>query len=476
MELLLNKCGNHVDCDLKIILYFKESELHSLDEKTKQLVFEQEKLDAKFGSMFYLPYAPDEKKYLFVGLGKKEDFDYAQLREIGSKVAQKLKTFKNVQNAKVCFCSFDDQPSALKIFTQGFYIGDYSFDKYKSEKKEENSNPNLYVCLKEPETCEKVFNDAKITIEAMNFARDLINEPACAVYPEIIAQTAQNIQGLETKIYNKQEIEEMKMGAFLGVAQGSIHEPKFIHMKYTPSGEIKKKIAIIGKSITFDSGGLDIKPATSMRNMKEDMSGSACVLGIMNVLPKLCPNVEVHGIIATCENMPSGKAYKPGDVLIAKNGKTIEVDNTDAEGRLTLADALCYADELGVDEIVDIATLTGACMVALGSSCAGIMGTNQELVNTLIECGKQGGEKLWQLPMFDEYFEPLQSDIADMKNSGSRYGGASSAACFLSKFVENKNWAHIDIAGTAFVSKSAKEMLKGAAGAGVRTLIEYILK
>ena len=475
MEFILKHCEQTPKCDLKIVLYFKESSLDKLDNSVKKIIFDEEKIDGKFCSMFYLPYSPVEQKFLFVGLGEKEDFEIEQIREVGSKVVQKLKTMKNISTARVCFCEIEDKITAIKNFTQGAFIANYDFDKYKTEKTEK-TNQTLYICTKSEEESKPVFEKAKYTIEAMNYARDLINEPACTVYPEIIAQKALELNEIETIIYNKNQIEEMKMGAFLGVGQGSIHEPKFIHMKYTPKCTPKKKIAIIGKSITFDAGGLDLKPPTSMRNMKEDMSGSACVLGIMSVLPKLCPDIEVHGIIASCENMPSGKAYKPGDILTAKNGKTIEVDNTDAEGRLTLADALCYADELGVDEIIDIATLTGACMVALGSTCAGIFGTNQEMVNKLIDCGKKGGEKMWQLPMFDDYFEPLKSDIADMKNSGSRYGGASSAAVFLSKFVENENWAHIDIAGTAFVQKSSKEMLKGAAGAGVRTLCEYIMQ
>ena len=238
----------------------------------------------------------------------------------------------------------------------------------------------------------------------------------------------------------------------------------------------RKKIAIIGKGITFDSGGLDIKPASSMLTMKDDMSGAACVLGIMSVLREFRPQVEVHGIIAACENMPGGNAYKPGDILTAMNGKTIEVDNTDAEGRLTLADAICYASELDVDEIIDIATLTGACMVALGSNAAGVMGNDEALVKNLINTAAKNGERFWELPMWDEYFDSLKSDIADMKNTGSRWGGASTAGKFLEKFVKNAKWAHIDIAGVAFLEKPQKELIKGATGAGVRTLLNYILE
>ena len=198
-----------------------------------------------------------------------------------------------------------------------------------------------------------------------------------------------------------------------------------------------------------------------MLNMKDDMSGSACVIAVMKALPKLCPDVEVHGIIAACENMPSGSSYKPGDILTAKNGKTIEVDNTDAEGRLTLADALCYACELEVDEVVDIATLTGACMVALGSAASGIMGNNDEFVKDIIETGKYVGEKFWQLPMWQEYRDNMNSDVADMKNTGTRYGGASAAGMFLKEFVtDNVKWAHLDVAGTAFLDKPQKNLVK----------------
>ena len=213
-----------------------------------------------------------------------------------------------------------------------------------------------------------------------------------------------------------------------------------------------------------------------MLTMKDDMSGAACVLAVMRALKEFNPQVEVHGIIAACENMPSGTSYKPGDILTAKNGKTIEVDNTDAEGRLTLADALCFASELGVDEVIDIATLTGACMVALGTVAAGIMGNDDDMIAKLIETGCRNGETMWKLPMFPEYKDSLKSDIADMKNTGSRNGGASIAGVFLKEFVKDVKWAHIDIAGVAYLDKPQKELIKGATGAGVRTLLNYILQ
>lgn len=308
----------------------------------------------------------------------------------------------------------------------------------------------------------------------MKFSRDLANEPAQYATPTKLAELAQGF-GLETKVYDKEQCEEMGMGAYLAVAKGSSQPPKFIHVKYSVPNP-RKRIALIGKGICFDSGGLDIKPAASMLTMKDDMSGAACVLGIMSVIKELSPDVEVHGIVAACENMPGCSAYKPGDILTAKNGKTIEVDNTDAEGRLTLADALCYASELGVDEVIDLATLTGACMVALGTVAAGIVGNDDELVKNIIESAKSQGERYWELPMYEEYKESLKSSVADMQNTGSRWGGASTAGLFLREFVKDVKWAHIDIAGVAYLDKPQGEFIKGSTGAGVRALLNYILK
>ena len=347
-------------------------------------------------------------------------------------------------------------------------IGNYKFDKYKSDKEENEQETTIFLNIDE-----NVLKTAKITISAMETARNLANESASVMTPTKLAEIAQGL-GLNTRVYSGYEIEEMNMGAFSAVAKGSSEDPKFIHITYSPK-DAKKKIAIIGKGITFDSGGLNIKPASSMLTMRDDMSAAACVIGVMSKLKELNAQVEVHGIIAACENMPGCSAYKQGDVLTARNGKTIEVDNTDAEGRLTLADALCYACELEVDEVIDLATLTGACMVALGTQAAGIFGNDQDLIDRLINSADKAGERYWQLPMYKEYGETLKSEMADMRNSGSRWGGASSAAIFLQNFVkEGQKWAHIDIAGVAFLDSAQKYYTKGATGAGVRALINYI--
>ncbi len=437
-------------------------------ELVNTYVVEKDKFEGKFGQTYLIHTLGKEEadKILVVGFGKREEFDDNKMREAVSKAIKKLNQIK----AKNAIFDFDVNCDYGKSAAIGAMIADYAYDKYKSEKVHHLDEISFTKFSQEEIDKGVIFG------EAMKFTRDLANTPAQIATPAKLAEIAKSFNGIETKIYEKEEIEKMGMGAYLAVGQGSVNTPRFIHMKYTGMNP-KKRIAIIGKGICFDSGGLDIKPASSMLTMKDDMSGAACVLGVMQALVKLKPEIEVHGIIAACENMPSGSSYKPGDILTAKNGKTIEVDNTDAEGRLTLADALCYACELDVDEVIDIATLTGACMVALGTVASGIMGNNEQLIKDLIKTAESSGEKYWQMPMFKEYFNSMKSDIADMKNTGSRYGGASAAGLFLQNFVtDNVKWAHIDIAGTAYLEKPQNEFIAGATGAGVRTLLNYVTK
>ena len=465
MEIKIVEDAKAVNADILVISMFEGGKTSV--GLANQYAVEEDDFKGKFGETYLLHTLGSEpyRKILVLGLGKKEEFNPNKLREA---VAKAVKKAMQMFAKKVSFYFDEIDFDYSEQFTMGALIADYSFDKYKSEKKD-NKVKEVFVQANPDEV-----KRAEKIAAAMTFARNLANEPAEFATPSELASIANDF-GLETKIYNREECEKMGMGAFLAVGRGSAEEPKFIHMKYSVPNP-KKRIAIIGKGICFDSGGLDIKPASSMLTMKDDMSGAACVLGIMSIIKEFHPQVEVHGIIAACENMPGGKSYKPGDILTAKNGKTIEVDNTDAEGRLTLADALCYACELKVDEVIDLATLTGACMVALGSEAAGIMGNDEELIKNLINTAERNGEKFWQLPLWEEYFEGLKSDVADMKNSGARWGGASSAGMFLKQFVKDVKWAHIDIAGTAFLDKPQKELIKGASGAGVRTLINYILE
>ena len=465
MEIKVVENSKSINCDLLVVSMF-EGEKTSCELANKYAV-DEDKFEGKFGETYLLPTYGQEvyRKVLVLGLGKKEEFNPNKMREASAKAIKKA---MQIEAKTVAFSLDGIEFDYSEQFTMGALIADYSFDKYKSEKKDKKVK-EVYV-----QANEAMVRKAEKIAAAMSFARNLANEPAQFATPSELAAIACDL-GLETKIYDREECEHMGMGAFLAVAKGSAQEPKFIHMKYSVENP-KKRIAIIGKGITFDSGGLDIKPPSSMLTMKDDMSAAACVLGVMSVIKEFNPQVEVHGIIAACENMPGCSAYKPGDILTAKNGKTIEIDNTDAEGRLTLADALCYACELGVDEVVDLATLTGACMVALGTAAAGIMGNDDEFVSKLIDTAQRSGERYWKLPLWDDYFESLKSDIADMKNTGSRWGGASTAGCFLQKFVKDVKWAHIDIAGTAFLEKPQHEFIKGATGAGVRTLLNYILE
>ncbi|MGH7890145.1 MAG: leucyl aminopeptidase, partial [Thermodesulfobacteriota bacterium] len=315
--------------------------------------------------------------------------------------------------------------------------------------------------------------------DATNFARDLINEPPIVLTPARLADFAREIAAegkLQCEIFERDEMEKRGMGGLIAVSLGSEEPPKFIHLTYEPRKKPTKTVAVVGKGITFDTGGLCIKPRDSMRTMKMDMSGAACVLGVMKAITKLNPSVRVHGLISATENMPGGKAYKPDDIIRALNGKTIEVIDTDAEGRIVLSDALSFAVELKVDEIVDLATLTGACIVALGNYTAGLMGNNERLIEKIIKAAKLAGEKVWQLPMDDELRKDIESDVADVKNVGNRWGGAITAAMFLEKFVGDTPWAHLDIAGPAFMERGGDWYPKGGTGFGVRTIIRYLLE
>ena len=465
MEIKVTQNITASPCEVLVIGKF-EGEKTSLELVNKYVV-EKDNFEGKLGETYVihtLGQLPQEK-VLVVGCGKKDEFDENKMREVTAKAVKKL---QQIKAQKACF-DFGINKDYGKAAAIGALIADYYYDKYKSEKKDRVREIDFAGFSQEN------VNEGIIFGETMKFTRDLANEPAQNATPTKLAEIAENLDGIETKIYDKEQCEKMGMGAFLAVGQGSVQPPKFIHMKYSCNNP-KKRIALIGKGICFDSGGLDIKPPSSMLTMKDDMSGAACILGVMSALSKLQPQIEVHGIIAACENMPSGSSYKPGDILTAKNGKTIEVDNTDAEGRLTLADALCYACELKVDEVIDIATLTGACMVALGNTVSGIMGNDDELIKRIIQTGEESGEKFWQLPMYKDYFNGLKSDIADMKNTGSRYGGASAAGVFLQEFVEGVKWAHIDVAGTAYLEKPQNEFIAGATGVGVRTLLNYVTK
>ena len=463
MEIKIVENAKEMLCDVLIISKFEGKETSNVLVNR----FAPDSFEGKPGQIFTIHTQKEfpATQILALGLGKEQEMDNNVIR---TNVAKAIKKCIELKAKTVAIDFTTDYAFAMPTII-GASIANYHFDKYKTKKDHRISE--IYLS----NVPEKVVEVGKTVADAMKLTRNLSNEPAAFATPTKLAEIAQGIDGINTVVYDEPKIKELGMNAYLAVGKGSTQPPKFIHMKYIPANP-KKRIAIIGKGLCFDSGGLDIKPPSSMLTMRDDMSGAACVIGIMKALGKLKPEIEVHGIIAACENMPSGSSYKPGDILTAKNGKTIEVDNTDAEGRLTLADALCYACELGVDEVIDIATLTGACMVALGNVASGIMGNDEELIKNIIDIGKYSGEKYWELPMWQEYRDNMNSDIADMKNTGTRNGGASAAGMFLKEFVtDNVKWAHLDVAGTAFLDKPYKEFCKGSTGIGVRTLLNYIL-
>lgn len=420
------------------------------------------------------------KALMFIGLGDEKEYDLTSGRRFAAIAARN--SGKGLST--VCLVLRNAKSRAdIQAAVEGWQLASYAFLKYKSsgdETKEKRSVSHVSIRVDGLNNDQIVagIKDGEAIGSAVNFARDLIAEPASYMTPSRLAEAALELAGgnLTVEVMDVAQMQELSMGAFLGVARGALEPAKFIVMRYDGGSEAKRTVALCGKGITFDSGGLSLKTAAGMEHMKYDMSGAAAVLGTMQALSKLAPPLHVLGLIAATENMPGHGALHPGDVLVAMNGKTIEVNNTDAEGRLVLADALAYAVKQNPDEIIDIATLTGAVVTALGRVAAGIMGSNRKLMEGLVDSGKLAGEKFWPLPLFDEYKDSLKSDIADLKNAGSK--GEASTSCagmFLREFVNGKPWAHLDIAGPAWMDKEKDELNKGGTAFGVRTLCYYLL-
>jgi leucyl aminopeptidase len=355
----------------------------------------------------------------------------------------------------------------------------YDTDKYRTSDKEERIIEEMILATTEGDTDElrRGVERGRILAEATNFARDLVNEPANVLTPTELARRAEEIAqtfGLEIDVLDEARMKELGMGSLLGVSQGSAEPARLIVLSYTPSAESKETIAIVGKGLTFDSGGISIKPADGMEKMKYDMSGGATTIAAMRAIAQLKPAVNVIGLVGAVENMPGGRAQRPGDVVRSMAGKTIEIINTDAEGRLVLADVLAYARKLGATRIVDLATLTGAVSIALGDVYVAALGNNQEWIDAVIEAGRRAGEKIWELPLDKDYREQIKSEIADIKNTGGRKAGTITAAYFLREFVEDTPWVHLDIAGTAWNESNKPFLTSGPTGVCVRTLATLV--
>ena len=363
---------------------------------------------------------------------------------------------------------------------EGVLLASYQFNKYRSNQRQTTTLKSFTLFkpgLKKDSTMDQAVRLAQEVTPGVFLARDLVNEPPSVTTARFLAEQAQRHcrgRGLSVEVWGKKKIEAMKLAGLIAVNRGSLEEPRFITIRYKPSGKARKKVALIGKGITFDSGGLSLKPSKSMETMKLDMAGGAAVIGTMSRLPHLGVDIEVTGYIPTTDNLPGANAQKPGDVIRYMNGKTIEVLNTDAEGRLILADGLALAAKQKPDYMINLATLTGACVVALGPEVAGIFSNQQGLADHLLRCARESGEKLWQLPLVKEYREELKSSVADMKNIGGSSGGAITAALILQEFVGDIPWAHLDIAGPAFAERDMAICPKGGTGFGVRTLLKFL--
>jgi len=455
------------------------SELNDKVEGLLQTLIEEEAFEGKAGTtaITRLRVGSPIKKIGIVGLGSSDAMDLESLRRgaaIAARLAQKAKS----ASLGISFPVWNNgQSLTVQALTEGVILALNKDSRFKSEPAKNTTELSQVHLIAFPGE-EAAITRAEAICEGVILARELVAAPPNVVTPEKLADTAAEIAkdyGLKLQVLERDACEQLGMGAYLGVAKASDLPPKFIHLTYSPKGTAKRKVAIIGKGLTFDSGGLNLKTGGSgIELMKIDMGGAAAVLGAAKAIAQLKPDVEVHFISAAAENMISGHAMHPGDILTASNGKTIEVNNTDAEGRLTLADALVYADQLGVDAMIDLATLTGACVVALGDDIAALFSPNEELAKSLNSAASLSGEKMWQMPMEDKYFEGLKSVVADMKNTGPRAGGSITAALFLKQFVKETPWAHIDVAGPVWTDKENGYNSPGATGYGVRMLVQWV--
>lgn len=476
MNFLLEKGGS-----IEVLLAFKDTESCDKAPDLFKFIKERDLFKGDVGEVYsYISLNNDSK--IILGLGKESDLDYEKLRVAFFKLG------KETQKQKISSIGFYLQEfrglpygNAIKAIAEGLLQTQYDFNKFKSDKKATINLASVYLeIIKEyQDEAASLLKETKFLMEGVFLARDLVNEPAITMYPEVLAKEAyDNLTplGVEVTIFEKHQIEEMKMEAFLSVSRGSAKEPRFIVMRYMGNPDSKEKLALVGKGLTYDSGGYSIKPAAGMSTMHSDMAGSASVIGAIYSIAKNKLKTNVVAIVAACENLISGDAYKTGDIIGSMSGKTIEVENTDAEGRLTLADALWYATTIEkADKVIDVATLTGACVVALGSINTGAITNNDQLMEIVKRAAKLAGEPVWELPHNKEYKDLFKSHFADLKNTGGRYAGAITAGMFLQEFVNERPWVHLDIAGTSFLDKNHGYLPKGASGVPVKTLF-YLAK
>jgi len=460
------------------------SELHRLNKQFKNqfsAVLETGDFKGKEAEslVLYPGKGAASSRLVLVGLGEKKHATLEKFRRAAATGAKKARHLKAGTIAFEVPANLVDKADSLLALAEGAFLSLYRYDKYLSKKKDDEPKPEeLIFCSTDKSLAAiatRVLARAQILCEATCLARDLQNAPANEIYPETLAKAAQDSadkNGYTAKVLDEFEIKDLGMGGVIGVSQGSARPPRFIILEY--GSQSKKPVVLVGKGVTFDTGGISIKPAASMSEMKMDMSGAAAVIGTFEAVSRLKMPVHIVGLIPAVENMPSGTSVRPGDILRHFNGKTSEVDNTDAEGRLILADALGYAEKYKPSAVIDLATLTGAVVVALGHYATGMMGNDDKLMKTLKIAGEKTYERVWRLPMFDEYEKLIKSEVADVKNVGGRWAGAITAAWFLKKFIGDYKWTHLDIAGTAILEENLDYAPKGGSGVGVRLLTEFL--
>ena len=428
-------------------------------------------------TMLHSPAKVKAKRLLIIGGGKAKTFSAFELRRVAGAAVRSLKPRSIRDFAFLAPGNGLDSEATTSAIVEGAFVGNFDPDTYKSDRKDQRVQSVTVVASGDQARLRKAIDESQIIGESQNFTRQLVNEPSNRMTPTALAEHARKMceeTGLKCEVYGADKIKELKMGAFWSVAQGSDEPPALIIMRYEPAGAPQKPVlGLVGKGITFDTGGISIKPADGMEKMKYDMAGGAAMIGAMRAIALLKPKMKVIGIVCATENMPSGHAQKPGDVQIAMSGKSIEIINTDAEGRLVLADGLYYARQLGCTHLIDAATLTGACVVALGYVNAGIFANDDSMYQRFERALEKAGEKMWRLPLDDEYKEVIRSNIADIMNSGGRWGGAVTAAMFLKEFAEDTPWLHLDIAGTAWMEDTKPWIAKGPSGIAVRSLVQF---
>ena len=487
-----SKPCNEVDAEGLAVAIFKDEKANSgllktLDAAVGGMIadgIESEEFTAKQGETAYFHVSSKSlkaRRVLLIGCGERDSYKAGQITQMAGTATRFLRG-KSIKTIAIAARADGDAEKVAQTVAVGAVMGLFELDKYRTQDKEKRELKSVTVVIEgaDKKAVQRGAESGRIIGESTNFTRDLANEPGGYMTPAILAGRAKEVAkefGLSIDILDQKQMEKLGMGSLLGVSRGSDEPPKLIVLKYEPSRFRSRKgdlLALVGKGITFDSGGISLKPGENMELMKYDMTGAATVIGTMRAIAQLKPSVPVLGVAPCSENLPSGKATKPGDVLTAMTGKTIEVINTDAEGRLVLADAIAYAKKLGATRIIDMATLTGAVSIALGDVNTAILGTDQTLIDQVIAAGTEVGEKFWQLPLDEEYTKQIKSDIADIKNVGGKKAGTITAAAFLKEFTEDTPWAHLDIAGTAWGDAATPYRSKGPTGVAVRTLVEFI--